>query len=123
MARMQLAILLPSGDLRTIRWDHLICCLFIGCFLLLLLTILVAKVQVCYKKADFLADQVLLTGFAPGGLTEVPEAEFKTCSMGNTLAQELGPFGFKPEVNPAMVPLLQPIGEPVIAFAVEHNRN
>lgn len=52
----------------------------------------------CYKKADFLADQVLLTGFAPGGLTEVPQEDFKTCSMGNTLAQELGPFGFKPEV-------------------------
>lgn len=49
-----------------------------------------------------MADQVLLTGFAPGGLTEVPEADFKTCSMGNTLAQELGPFGFKPEVSTAM---------------------
>ena len=55
--------------------------------------------QVCYKKTDFLGDQVLLSGFAPGGLTEVPPATFKTCSMGNTLAQELGPFGFKPEVS------------------------
>ncbi|KAL3146657.1 hypothetical protein ABBQ32_000885 [Trebouxia sp. C0010 RCD-2024] len=54
--------------------------------------------KVCYKQADFLADQVLLTGFASGGLTEVSRADFKTCSMGNTLAQELGPFGFKPEV-------------------------
>ncbi len=59
---------------------------------------LVSCVQVCYKKTDFLGDQVLLTGFAPGGLTEVPQADFKTCSMANTLAQELGPFGFKPEV-------------------------
>lgn len=54
--------------------------------------------RICYKKTDFLGDQVLLSGFAPGGLTEVPQATFKTCSMGNTLAQELGPFGFKPEV-------------------------
>ena len=54
--------------------------------------------QVCYKKTDFLGDQVLLTAFAPGGLTEVDEADFKTYSMANTLAQELGPFGFKPEV-------------------------
>ena len=56
--------------------------------------------QVCYKKTDFLGDQVLLTAFAPGGLTEVKEANFKTYSMANTLAQELGPFGFKPEVPP-----------------------
>ena len=54
--------------------------------------------QVCYKKTDFLGDQVLLTAFAPGGLTEAEEADFKTYSMANTLAQELGPFGFKPEV-------------------------
>ncbi|KAA6421450.1 MAG: chloroplast processing enzyme, partial [Trebouxia sp. A1-2] len=54
--------------------------------------------RVCYKKTDFLGDQVLLTAFAPGGLTEVEEADFKTYSMANTLAQELGPFGFKPEV-------------------------
>ncbi|DBA85638.1 TPA: hypothetical protein ACH3X1_005214 [Trebouxia sp. C0004] len=54
--------------------------------------------RVCYKKTDFLGDQVLLTAFAPGGLTEVDEADFKTYSMANTLAQELGPFGFKPEV-------------------------
>ena len=61
----------------------------------------------CYRKADFLADQVLLGGFAPGGLTEVPEADFKTCSMGNTIAQELGPFGFKPEVSPAAACILR----------------
>lgn len=59
--------------------------------------------QVCYKKTDFLGDQILLTGFAPGGLTEVPQQDFKTCSMANTLAQELGPFGFKPEVSPPIV--------------------
>ena len=85
-------------------------CLMIGRLLLLLAMVLAANLQVCYKKADFLADQVLLTGFAPGGLTEVPEADFKTCSMGNTLAQELGPFGFKPEVTTAMVPILQQAG-------------
>ena len=60
---------------------------------------MVCYVQVCFKKTDFLGDQVLLTGFAPGGLTEVAQADFKTCSMANTLAQELGPFGFKPEVT------------------------
>ena len=59
--------------------------------------------QVCYKKTDFLGDQVLLTAFAPGGLTEVKEADFKTYSMANTLAQELGPFGFKPEVPPLTI--------------------
>ena len=38
-----------------------------------------------YKKTDWLDDQVLVTGFAAGGLTEVPQEQFRTCSMAVTL--------------------------------------
>lgn len=52
-----------------------------------------------YKKTDWLDDQILVTGFAAGGLTEVPQEQFRTCSMAVTLATELGPFGIKTQVR------------------------
>ena len=52
-----------------------------------------------YKRTDWLDDQVLVTGFAAGGLTEVPQEQFRTCSMAVTLATELGPFGIKTQVR------------------------
>ena len=55
--------------------------------------------QVAYKRTDWLDDQILVTGFAAGGLTEVPQEQFRTCSMAVTLATELGPFGIKTQVR------------------------
>ncbi|CAM8969399.1 unnamed protein product [Rhodiola kirilowii] len=54
--------------------------------------------RVCYKCTDFLDDQVLFTGFSYGGLSEVPEREYISCSMGSTIAGEIGIFGYKPSV-------------------------
>jgi len=62
--------------------------------------IVLSSMQVCYKCTDLLDDQILLTGIAPGGLTEVPISEYRTASCGVTLALEMGLFGFKPEVRP-----------------------
>lgn len=42
--------------------------------------------------------QVLFTGFSYGGLSELPESEYFSCSMGSTIAGEIGVFGFKPSV-------------------------
>ncbi|KAJ7536029.1 hypothetical protein O6H91_12G054400 [Diphasiastrum complanatum] len=53
-------------------------------------------IRVCYKSTDFLDDQVLFSGYAYGGLSEVPESEFLSCSMGSTIAGEIGVFGYKP---------------------------
>ena len=55
-------------------------------------------VQVTYMKTDYLEDQVLLSGFAAGGLSDVPLKAFRSASLGCMLAQELGQFGYKPEV-------------------------
>ncbi|KAF3536899.1 hypothetical protein F2Q69_00020493 [Brassica cretica] len=54
--------------------------------------------QVCYKSTDFLDDQVLFTGFAYGGLSELPESDYISCSMGSTIAGEIGMFGYKPSM-------------------------
>ncbi|CAD5335078.1 unnamed protein product [Arabidopsis thaliana] len=45
--------------------------------------------QVCYKSTDFLDDQVLFTGFSYGGLSELPESDYISCSMGSTIAGEI----------------------------------
>lgn len=68
------------------------------------------SVQVCYKVTDLLDDQILLTGLAAGGLTEVPISEYRTASFGVTLAMEMGLFGLKPEVMMSclMLPTLIP---------------
>jgi hypothetical protein len=42
-------------------------------------------VQVTYKKTEFLHDQVLLTGFASGGLTEVRVPFATSKGIGNLL--------------------------------------
>lgn len=54
--------------------------------------------RVCYKCTDFFDDQVLFTGFSYGGLSELPENEYFSCSMGSTIAGEIGVFGYKPSV-------------------------
>ncbi|KAM7509636.1 hypothetical protein LguiA_020089 [Lonicera macranthoides] len=54
--------------------------------------------RVCYKCTDFLDDQVLFTGFSYGGLSELPESEYFSCSMGSTIAGEIGIFGYRPSV-------------------------
>lgn len=54
--------------------------------------------RVCYKSTDFLDDQVIFTGFAYGGLSELSEDEYFSCSMGSTISGEIGVFGYKPSV-------------------------
>ncbi|KAJ4708591.1 zinc protease PQQL-like [Melia azedarach] len=54
--------------------------------------------RVCYKCTDFLDDQVLFTGFSYGGLSELPESEYLSCSIGSTIAGEIGVFGYRPSL-------------------------
>ncbi|KAL0374453.1 UNVERIFIED_CONTAM: Zinc protease PQQL-like [Sesamum radiatum] len=54
--------------------------------------------RVCYKCTDFFDDQVLFTGFSYGGLSELQECEYFSCSMGPTIAGEIGVFGYRPSV-------------------------
>lgn len=54
--------------------------------------------RICYKYTDFLDDQVVFTGFAYGGLSELSESEYTSCSMGSTIAGEIGTFGYRPSV-------------------------
>lgn len=54
--------------------------------------------RVCYKCTDFFDDQVLFTGFSYGGLSELPESEYFSCSMGSTIAGEIGVYGHRPSV-------------------------
>ncbi|KAL2930027.1 Zinc protease PQQL-like [Bienertia sinuspersici] len=54
--------------------------------------------RVCYKCTDFLDDQVLISGYSYGGLSELSESDYFSCSMGSTIAGEIGIFGHKPSV-------------------------
>ena len=45
--------------------------------------------KVCYKQTNFLDDQVLVSGFASGGLSEVPEADFNSASCAMLLVNEV----------------------------------
>ncbi|XP_008797884.1 zinc protease PQQL-like isoform X1 [Phoenix dactylifera] len=54
--------------------------------------------RICYKCTDFLDDQVIFTGFAYGGLSELSEDEYISCSMGSTISGEIGVYGYKPSV-------------------------
>ncbi|VAH61072.1 unnamed protein product [Triticum turgidum subsp. durum] len=42
--------------------------------------------------------KVVFTGFAYGGLSELSEDEYTSCTMGSTIAGEIGIFGYKPSV-------------------------
>ncbi|GFR46296.1 hypothetical protein Agub_g7852, partial [Astrephomene gubernaculifera] len=54
--------------------------------------------RVCFKNTAFMRDEVHLTGFAVGGLSEVPRDFFPTASLSGTLAGHLGVFGHRPDV-------------------------
>ena len=47
--------------------------------------------------------QVLISGYAYGGLSEIPEREYHTAAMAQTVASEVGIFGFKPTVLTEML--------------------
>lgn len=42
--------------------------------------------------------QVLFSGFSYGALSELPELDYLSCSMGSTIAGEIGMFGYKPSM-------------------------
>lgn len=45
-----------------------------------------------------LIQQVMFTGFSYGGLSELPESSYFSCSMGPTIAGEIGVYGYRPSV-------------------------
>ncbi|KAI7988212.1 Zinc protease PQQL-like [Camellia lanceoleosa] len=69
--------------------------------------------RVCYKYTDFFDDQVLFTGFSYGGLSELPENEYFSCSMGSTIAGEIGVFGYRPSVLMDMLLDVEPREEDI----------
>ncbi|XP_027932710.1 zinc protease PQQL-like, partial [Vigna unguiculata] len=54
--------------------------------------------QICYKRTDFLDDQVIFTWYSYEGLSELAESEYFSCSMRPTIAGEIGVFGYRPFV-------------------------
>ncbi|GLC40306.1 hypothetical protein PLESTM_001046900 [Pleodorina starrii] len=54
--------------------------------------------RVAYKSTTFMRDEIHVTGFAVGGLSEVPQELFYTASLAGTLAGHLGMYGFRPDV-------------------------
>ncbi|KAL5986242.1 hypothetical protein ACLOJK_014575 [Asimina triloba] len=48
--------------------------------------------------ANFIVVGVLFTGFTYGGLSELSEKDYFSCSMGSTIAGEIGLFGYRPTV-------------------------
>eukprot|EP00892_Ulva_mutabilis_P009176 jgi/Ulvmu1/6630/UM003_0268.1 len=54
--------------------------------------------RVTLRRSDLQDDQILLAGFAPGGVTEQPAAQVTEAALACTLAEEMGMFGFKPHV-------------------------
>lgn len=42
--------------------------------------------------------QVLISGYAYGGLSEVPEKDYYSCSMAQAICDEVGIYGHKPTV-------------------------
>lgn len=53
--------------------------------------------RIVYKKTGFLDDQVLMSAFANGGLSEQPEQELRNAKFGLSLATEAGLFGVRPD--------------------------
>lgn len=45
-----------------------------------------------------LIQQVMFTGFSYGSLSELPESDYFSCSMGQTIAEEIGVYGYRPSV-------------------------
>eukprot|EP00963_Diacronema_lutheri_P003130 scaffold261_cov336-Pavlova_lutheri.AAC.45 len=54
--------------------------------------------SVMLKQTDYLDDQVLVSGFAWGALSDVAQDDFRNASVGRDLALELGVFGVRPSV-------------------------
>ncbi|GIL48315.1 hypothetical protein Vafri_4598 [Volvox africanus] len=54
--------------------------------------------RVAFKSTTFMRDEIHMTGFALGGLSEVPQELFYTASLAGTMAGHLGIFGFRPDV-------------------------
>jgi hypothetical protein len=46
----------------------------------------------------FFFQQVIFTGFSYGGLSELQESDYFSCSMGTTIAGEIGVFGYRPSI-------------------------
>ena len=53
--------------------------------------------RVVYKRTSFLDDQVLISAFATGGLSEQPNKSLKSAKFGMPLAMEAGQFGIRPD--------------------------
>lgn len=47
---------------------------------------------------SFLSYQILVRGFAYGGISEVDENDHYTCKMGRSFASEIGIYGHKPPI-------------------------
>ncbi|MEW5319769.1 MAG: hypothetical protein WDW38_010898 [Sanguina aurantia] len=54
--------------------------------------------RVFFKSTVFQNDEILVTGIAHGGMSEVPRELFVTASMSSVIAGQLGVFGHKPEI-------------------------
>ncbi|CAI7742714.1 unnamed protein product [Closterium sp. NIES-53] len=54
--------------------------------------------RVAVKCTDFLDDQILISGYAYGGLSEVSEVDYYTAAMAQSIAGEAGIFGHPPAV-------------------------
>lgn len=54
--------------------------------------------RVVFKKTDFLLDQVLMSGFAFGGLSEEDPRDYPSAMCASMVASEVGQFGLRPDV-------------------------
>lgn len=52
--------------------------------------------RVAFKESSHMRDEVLLTGFAAGGLSEEGPQRFLHCSLARVVANQLGVFGLRP---------------------------
>ncbi|EKX39800.1 hypothetical protein GUITHDRAFT_143191 [Guillardia theta CCMP2712] len=52
--------------------------------------------RVCYKKTNFLDDEVQFKGFAMGGLSELSKKQLLSGRMSTSIASEIGAFGVRP---------------------------
>ncbi|KAJ9517538.1 hypothetical protein QJQ45_024978 [Haematococcus lacustris] len=54
--------------------------------------------RVVFKSTSFMEDEVMMTGMAHGGLTEVTPPLFYTAAIAPAIAAQLGMFGLKPHI-------------------------